>query len=142
MSVAALCPFSVPTKSRAAGKKSRCQLVTEHLPMVRALARALHMKYGHLKPGPDLDDLVSYGSKGLIEASRRFDSTQGTSFRTFAYYRVRGAMLDGIREMGALSRQDCVRRRAGLQAPIVFVEVDDRRLQATTFDDSPDEVVE
>src|SRR5690606_300924 len=43
--------------------------------------------------------------EGLLDAARRFDPARGVSFRTFAYYRVRGAMLDGLRKMGAWSRR-------------------------------------
>src|SRR6185436_11792944 len=58
------------------------------------------------------DDLVGYGHKGLIEAADRFDSKQGVTFTTFAYYRIRGAMLDGLRTMGWYSRSDYARYRA------------------------------
>src|SRR6185436_14020281 len=58
------------------------------------------------------DDLVGYGHKGLIEAADRFDSKQGVTFTTFAYYRIRGAMLDGLRSMGWYSRSDYARYRA------------------------------
>lgn len=60
----------------------------------------------------DFDDLCGYGSKGLIEAADRFDPRHGVAFTTFAYYRVRGAMLDGLRTMGWYSRADYARYRA------------------------------
>jgi RNA polymerase sigma factor for flagellar operon FliA len=47
----------------------------------------------------ELDDLEGFGRIGLIEASRRFDSGRGILFKTFAYYRIRGAIYDGIRKM-------------------------------------------
>lgn len=50
-------------------------------------------------------ELEAWGREGLLDAARRFDPSRGVSFRTFAYYRVRGAMLDGLRKMGAWSRR-------------------------------------
>lgn len=50
-------------------------------------------------------ELEAWGREGLFDAARRFDPARGVSFRTFAYYRVRGAMLDGLRKMGAWSRR-------------------------------------
>ena len=51
------------------------------------------------------DDLWSAGAIGLIEAGRRFDSTRGASFATFAEHRVRGAMLDELRRLDHLPRR-------------------------------------
>jgi RNA polymerase sigma factor for flagellar operon FliA len=71
-------------------------LVTQYLPFVDALARRIHRSL----PGfVDLDDLVAFGRIGLVEASRRFDPRRGVSFKTYAYYRIRGAVFDGIRQL-------------------------------------------
>ena len=48
----------------------------------------------------------------MIEAAHKYDPKQGTAFSTFAYYRVRGAMFDGMRSMGWYSRSDYARFRA------------------------------
>lgn len=53
----------------------------------------------------DYEELLGYGRQGLVEAAHRFDEEQGLDFRRFAYFRVRGAMLDGIRKMGNWSRR-------------------------------------
>src|SRR6187551_3436872 len=84
-------------------------LVEKHLPLVQSVARKLKTQ---ITARVDFDDLVGYGSKGLIEAAERFDSKQGVTFTTFAYYRIRGAMLDGMRTMGWYSRADYARYRA------------------------------
>ncbi len=55
--------------------------------------------------GGDTAELDALGREGLLDAARRFDPERGVSFRTFAYYRVRGAMLDGLRKMGNWSRR-------------------------------------
>jgi RNA polymerase sigma factor for flagellar operon FliA len=85
------------------------QLVVQHLSLVQALARKVKKSVGG---SIELDDLVAYGSKGLVEAAERFDARQGVAFSTFAYYRIRGAMYDGLRTMGWYSRADYARYRA------------------------------
>jgi RNA polymerase sigma factor for flagellar operon FliA len=85
------------------------KLVEQHLSLVQALARKVKKTVG---ASIELDDLVAYGSKGLVEAAERFDARQGVAFSTFAYYRIRGAMYDGLRTMGWYSRADYARYRA------------------------------
>lgn len=58
-----------------------------------------------------LDDLIQYGALGLIEARARYDPDRGTTFRSFAKHRVRGAILDGLRESMPLSRRAYVTLR-------------------------------
>lgn len=52
----------------------------------------------------DFEELVSYGMIGLMEAADRYDPRRGIAFTTFSYYRIRGAIFDGLREMGVLMR--------------------------------------
>ncbi len=52
-----------------------------------------------------LDDLRSFGREGLLQASRSFDPSHGVPFRRWANLRVRGAMIDGVRQWGALPRR-------------------------------------
>jgi RNA polymerase sigma factor for flagellar operon FliA len=87
----------------------RDRLVEENLDLVRSIAGKVRRSLGR---NLDLDELVAYGAKGLVEAASRFDSRQGVAFSTFAYYRIRGAMLDGLRSMGWYSRGDLARYRA------------------------------
>lgn len=65
------------------------------LPLVNRIA--YHLK-GRLPDSVMVDDLVQSGIIGLIEASQKFDSSQGASFETYAGIRIRGAMLDEIRK--------------------------------------------
>jgi RNA polymerase sigma factor for flagellar operon FliA len=88
---------------------ARDKLVEQHLSLVQAIARKLR---NQITARIDFDDLVGYGSKGLIEAAARFDPQHGVAFSTFAYYRIRGAMLDGLRTMGWYSRADYARYKA------------------------------
>ena len=85
------------------------QLVEKHLSLVQAIARKVKKT---LNASIDVDDLVGYGSRGLVEAAERFDARHGVAFTTFAYYRIRGAMYDGLRAMGWYSRADYARYRA------------------------------
>jgi RNA polymerase sigma factor for flagellar operon FliA len=89
--------------------RDRDRLIQQHLGLVQSLARKLRKQ---ITARIDFDDLVGYGSKGLIEAAERFDPSHGVTFTTFAYYRIRGAMLDGVRTMGWYSRADYARYRA------------------------------
>ena len=87
----------------------RDRLIEEHLHLVHSIAAKLRGRLGKtMEPG----DLVGYGTQGLIEAARRYDPKHGATFSTFAYYRIRGAMFDGMRTMGWFSRSDYARLRA------------------------------
>lgn len=109
--------------------------IREHLPLVSTIASEVHQKYGHLRPGPDLDDLISYGCAGLLEAAGRFDANRNASFSTFAYYRIRGAMLDGIRKMGRFSRAQVAQHRAPLPTEDARPSDRQRSSDGTSFDD-------
>ncbi len=91
------------------GQEATRRLIEQHLPLVQAIARKVKKSVG---ASVELEDLVGYGSKGLVEAAERFDPRHGVAFSTFAYYRVRGAMYDGLRSMGWYSRADYARYRA------------------------------
>jgi RNA polymerase sigma factor for flagellar operon FliA len=79
---------------------SRDRLIERHLSLVLAMAGKLKRTFGLLV---DVEDLIGCGARGLVEAADRFDPARGTSFSTFAYYRIRGAMLDGLRTMGSFA---------------------------------------
>jgi RNA polymerase sigma factor for flagellar operon FliA len=68
-----------------------------------------------------LEELVSYGQEGLLEAARRFDPERGVPFRAYANYRVRGAILDGVRAAASLPRRVYERLR-GLEALSLYSE--------------------
>jgi RNA polymerase sigma factor for flagellar operon FliA len=72
----------------------REMLIIEHLPQVRLIARRIHERLpGHVS----LDDLISNGTIGLISAIDHFDPNQKVKLKTYAEYRIRGAILDGLR---------------------------------------------
>ena len=85
------------------------EFVREHMPLVRKLALRLRAE---LDLTCDVDDLIAYGLQGLVEAKSRFDPERGVQFTTFAHYRVRGAIIDGVRVMAYLPRRAHQKRRA------------------------------
>jgi|SRR5581483_3493277 len=88
----------------------REQLILNHLPQVRLLATRLRKRCPHQV---ELDDLISAGTLGLIRAVDRFQSQRGYQLKTFAEHRIRGAMLDYLRQLDPLPRavRSFVRRR-------------------------------
>ncbi len=85
------------------------EFVANYEGMVRGVAAKLRNQLG-LKC--DLDDLIGFGFSGLLEARERFNPSRGVPFKSFAYYRVRGAILDGVRTMTRLPRRAYNRIRA------------------------------
>ena len=85
--------------------------------LVRSIAWKIHQR---LPPSVDLDDLISYGQVGLAEAARDFDTTRGIQFTTYAYYRIRGGVLDGLSTMSWFSKADYSRGRYEQAANIVL----------------------
>jgi RNA polymerase sigma factor FliA len=98
---------------RGVAASEKDELVEKNLPLVQGIARKVKRTLG---AAIEVDDLVGYGCKGLVEAAERFDGRAGVAFTTFAYYRIRGAMYDGIRAMGWYSRADYARYRADERA--------------------------
>ena len=74
----------------------RDQLLLAHLPMVRYLARRIHER---LPQHVELDDLISAGVVGLIDAFSKFDHTKQVQFKSYAQFRIRGAILDSLRTL-------------------------------------------
>ena len=74
----------------------REQLLMEHLPTVRYLARRIHER---LPQHVELDDLVSAGVVGLIDAFSKFDHGKKVQFKSYAQFRIRGAILDSLRTL-------------------------------------------
>jgi RNA polymerase sigma factor for flagellar operon FliA len=74
--------------------EERERLIIEHLPQVRLIARKIHER---LPESVSLDDILSAGVVGLIHAIDHFDPAQNVKLRTYAEYRIRGAILDSLR---------------------------------------------
>jgi len=69
----------------------------------------------------ELDELRSFGREGLLDAARKFDSARGVPFRAYANFRVRGAIIDGIRSFAQLPRR-AYERLNGMSAALKVSE--------------------
>ena len=76
-------------------------LAREYMPLVRRIAIGLSRK---APSSVTVDDLVSAGLYGLVDAASRFDPERADQFQSYAEARVRGAMIDELRSVGPLSR--------------------------------------
>ena len=72
------------------------RVLLEHLPIVRFLARRIHER---LPQHVDIEDLVSAGVVGLMDAFAKFDPGKKVQFRSYAQFRIRGAILDSLRTL-------------------------------------------
>jgi RNA polymerase sigma factor for flagellar operon FliA len=88
---------------------TRDELILEHLPQVRLIARRIHER---LPVSVSLDDLISTGVLGLIAAIDRYDPKHHVKLKTYAEYKIRGAILDSLRVLDWAPRQQ--RKRAKL----------------------------
>ena len=85
----------------AKGQLDRDAMIRQYQPLVRRLA---HHMMAKLPASVEVDDLIQVGLIGLSEALVRYEATQGVQFETFATQRIRGAMLDELRENDWMSR--------------------------------------
>ena len=102
------------------------RVIADNMPMVRAVARQLHAR---LPRHVDFEELVSAGVLGLVDAASRFKADQQAQFKTYAHFRVRGAMLDLLRSTDWSPRT--LRRQARLIEQAVQV-LASRGLQSPT----------
>jgi RNA polymerase sigma factor for flagellar operon FliA len=105
-------PARRPTRSiKGGGRQTRTAdrdaLLTQNIGLVHHVARQLA---GHLSTAAELDELVSSGTLGLVQAAGSFDRSRGLSFSTYAVPRIRGAILDELRKQDHVPRN--VRRRS------------------------------
>jgi RNA polymerase sigma factor for flagellar operon FliA len=85
----------------AAGTLDLEQRIAEHAPLVRRMAHHLAAK---LPASVAIDDIIQAGMIGLMDAAARYEESQGTQFETYASQRIRGAMLDELRQNDWLPR--------------------------------------
>lgn len=131
-----------------ASLSNKAALVEEFLPTIRY--HALVLKH-RLPSNIDMDDLVSSGVVGLLDAAERFDASRGIKFKTYAEFRIRGSMLDYLREMdyfprsarqhanrlqAAYTRLEARLRRPAEEAEVAWelgITVDELRRQLSQF---------
>lgn len=104
--------------------ETREKLILEHLPQVKLIARRIHER---LPVSVSLDDLISAGVVGLIAAIDRYDASHDVKLKTYAEYKIRGAILDSLRGLDWAPRQQ--RKRAKLiEAAIATLEQEHHRM--------------
>jgi RNA polymerase sigma factor FliA len=84
--------FEPPVPSNA----ERDELILEHLPQIKYIAQRISTK---LPSHVELNDLVSAGILGLLDAIEKFDPSRGVKFKTYAELRIKGAILDSLRNL-------------------------------------------
>ena len=83
------------TKTKVVAKKKMPKSLEAYMPLVHSIASMVSGK--GLPPSIDYNDLVSDGTVGLMKAWGRFDPKRGVKFETYASYRIRGEILDGLK---------------------------------------------
>jgi RNA polymerase sigma factor FliA len=89
------------------------------------------MVYPRVRDHVEFEELVSLGRTGLVEAASRYDATRGASFATFAWYRVQGAIIDGLRKQTSLPRR-VWSNLVALRAASDYLEVQSERERGAT----------
>lgn len=106
------------SESGTAMAANRDEVICENLPLVRQVAQRFHVGPG----SPiEMSDLVQLGLIGLIDATEKFDASKGTSFQSYARFRIKGSILDGLRHLDFVPRS-VRRKRRELQAATQRVE--------------------
>ncbi len=92
--------------SSTVSQEQRDQIVLDHLPLVKAIAIRVHE---NLPVHVDLDDLIHAGVMGLFDAVTKYDGAKNVVFHSYAKHRIKGAILDSLRQLDWASRD--LRRR-------------------------------
>ena len=116
-------------------RDDRDELVERYRPYVYSIAKQVSNTF---PVRIDFEELVGYGMIGLLEAAERYDPRRKVSFVTFSYYRIKGAIFDGLRQMGILTRTPndaWVRRESVLNDLVQTASDDEMENPATNVED-------
>jgi RNA polymerase sigma factor for flagellar operon FliA len=91
---------------RAVDGRERAQLVERHLDLARRAAAMIHPR---VRDHVAFEELVALANAGLAEAASRYEPERGVAFNSFAWYRVNGAIIDGLRKATQLPRRTWAR---------------------------------
>src|SRR5690349_5252178 len=105
-------PAAAKASAQAAKLARRDRVVLEHVPLVKAIAVRVHEK---LPVHVDLDDLVHAGVLGLFDAANKYKADKEVVFSSYAKHRIKGAILDSLRQLDWASR-DMRRRQKEVEA--------------------------
>ena len=98
--------LELPVAGREEGL-SRDEMILKYTPLIKYIAHRLAMR---LPPHISVDDLINSGVIGLMDAITKFDPAKNVQFKTYAEFRIKGAMLDELRSLDWVSRS--VRQKA------------------------------
>ena len=98
-------------------------ILEKYGPYVRSVAATVRKQFNAQL---ELEELVAYGQIGLLEAAERFDPKVGANFLTFAHYRIKGSIFDGLRKMGVLRGSDARTASVGERAAAYLGNLADR----------------
>ncbi len=118
--------------------EDRKTVLEKYGPYVRSLASTVRKQFNAQL---ELEELISYGQVGLLEAADRFDPKVGANFLTFAHYRIKGAIFDGLRKMGVLKGPDLRSAYVGERAAAYLGNLSDRETGAGNRGASSDDDV-
>jgi RNA polymerase sigma factor for flagellar operon FliA len=107
-------------------RQTEIELVEQYLPLVNYVANRLSIG---LPDTVDKEDLISFGRLGLLDALKKFDYTRGLQFETYGMWRIRGAMIDGLRENDVLPRS--IRDKAK-KIEEAYAQLEQQNLRAAT----------
>ncbi len=99
--------YSELTEDQKLNPKIRAKIINEFAPLIKYIASRIAIR---LPPHIDLNDLINAGVIGLIDAIEKFDASKQIKFKTYAEFRIRGAILDELRAMDWVPRS--VRQKA------------------------------
>jgi RNA polymerase sigma factor for flagellar operon FliA len=114
------------TAPEVIGEEERERLILQHLPQVRLIARRIQER---LPENISLEDLVSTGVLGLISAIDNFDPRFNVKLKTYAEYKIRGAILDSLRGLDWAPRQ---KRRKAKQIETAVSQAEQRLQRSPT----------
>jgi RNA polymerase sigma factor for flagellar operon FliA len=115
-----------PTAPEVIGEEERERLILQHLPQVRLIARRIQER---LPENISLEDLISTGVLGLISAIDNFDPRFNVKLKTYAEYKIRGAILDSLRGLDWAPRQ---KRRKAKQIETAVNQAEQRLKRSPT----------
>jgi RNA polymerase sigma factor FliA len=127
-------PYSACATPEILPEQERERLILEHLPQVRLIARRIQER---LPENISLEDLVSTGVVGLISAIDNFDPAHQVKLKTYAEYKIRGAILDSLRGLDWAPRQ---KRRQSKQIEAAIAVVEQRLQRVPTEEEIAEEL--
>ena len=100
-------PHSEPPLASSEKELNRDEMILKYTPLIKYIAHRLALR---LPPHIMIDDLINSGVIGLIDALNKFDPAKKVQFKTYAEFRIKGAMLDELRSLDWVSRS--IRQKA------------------------------